>query len=248
MLIIPAIDLKNGQCVRLKQGRMEEATVFGDDPGAMALHWKNQGARRLHVVDLDGAFAGELVNHAAISAISKACPQLPLQLGGGIRTLQTLEQIFALGVNYAIIGSQAIKQPDFVAVACKTFPERILIGLDAKEGQVAIHGWAEVMKDSSVIEWAKRFEQMGVAGIIYTDIGRDGMLQGLNIEATHALARATHLPIIASGGLSQLADIEALAQDAPDNILGTIAGRALYENKFSLEQAQVLADQLSEDR
>lgn len=248
MLIIPAIDLKNGQCVRLKQGRMEDATVFGDDPGAMALHWKNQGARRLHVVDLDGAFAGQLVNHAAIAAISKACPQLPLQLGGGIRTLQTLEQIFALGVNFAIIGSQAIKQPDFVAVACKTFPERILIGLDAKDGQVAIHGWAEVMKDSSVIEWAQRFEQMGVAGIIYTDIGRDGMLQGLNIAATHALARATHLPIIASGGLSQLADIEALAQDAPDNILGTIAGRALYENKFSLEQAQMVADQLSEDR
>ncbi len=246
MLIIPAIDLKNGQCVRLKQGRMDDATIFGDDPGAMALQWKNQGARRLHVVDLDGAFAGQLVNQAAITAIINACPQLPIQLGGGIRTLQSLEQIFALGVNYAIIGSQAIKQPDFVAVACKTFPERILIGLDAKDGQLAIHGWAEVMTGSSVIDWAKRFEQMGVAGIIYTDIGRDGMLQGLNIEATHALARATRLPIIASGGLSQLADIEALAQGAPDNILGTIAGRALYENKFSLEQAQAMADRLSE--
>jgi phosphoribosylformimino-5-aminoimidazole carboxamide ribotide isomerase len=245
MLIIPAIDLKNGQCVRLKQGRMEDATVFGDDPGAMAKHWKNQGARRLHIVDLDGAFAGKLVNQAAIESIIKACPHLPLQLGGGIRTLQTLEQIFALGVNYAIIGSQAIKQPDFVAAACKAFPERIIIGLDAKDGQVAIHGWAEVLADSSVIDWAQRFEQMGVISIIYTDIGRDGMLQGLNIEATHALARATRLPIIASGGLSQLADIEALAADAPANILGTIAGRALYENKFSLEQAQMIADQLS---
>lgn len=245
MLVIPAIDLKNGQCVRLKQGRMEDATVFSDDPGAMALHWKNQGARRLHIVDLDGAFAGKLVNEQAITAITRACPQLPLQLGGGIRIMQTLEQIFALGVNYAIIGSQAIKQPDFVAVACTAFPERIWVGLDAKDGQVAIHGWAEVIKDSSVIEWAQKFEQMGVAGIIYTDIGRDGMLQGLNVQATQELARATHLPIIASGGLNQLSDLEALAADAPANLIGSIAGRALYENHFTLAAAQELADQFS---
>ncbi len=245
MQLIPAIDLKNGQCVRLKQGLMNQATVFSDRPAETALHWKEQGARRLHLVDLDGAFAGEPRNLQAIRDILAAVSSdIPVQLGGGIRDLHTIEKYLGLGLQDVIIGTAAVKNPDFVRQACREFAGHIIVGLDAKEGMVAIDGWA-VVTEHHVNDLAKRFENDGVNAIIYTDIGRDGMMSGVNIEATVRLAQAVDIPIIASGGLTDLEDIRALAQAAQHGVAGAITGRAIYEGSIDFAQAQKLADSLT---
>ncbi|HID46810.1 MAG TPA: 1-(5-phosphoribosyl)-5-[(5-phosphoribosylamino)methylideneamino]imidazole-4-carboxamide isomerase, partial [Chromatiaceae bacterium] len=211
MLLIPAIDLKDGQCVRLKQGRMEDDTVFSDQPVDMAGRWVEAGARRLHLVDLNGAFAGEPVNGDAIRAIAAKYPDLPIQVGGGIRDEATIEAYLKAGVSYCIIGTQAVKEPEFVARACASFPGCIIVGLDAKDGMVAINGWAEIT-DQEVTGLAKRFENDGVSAIVYTDIGRDGMMTGCNVEATATLANAINIPVIASGGITDLRDIQSLCK------------------------------------
>ncbi|WP_456375083.1 1-(5-phosphoribosyl)-5-[(5-phosphoribosylamino)methylideneamino]imidazole-4-carboxamide isomerase [Thiolapillus sp.] len=243
MLLIPAIDLKDGQCVRLKQGRMEDDTVFSDQPVDMARRWVEAGARRLHLVDLNGAFAGEPVNGDAIRAIAASYPDLPIQVGGGIRDEATMEAYLKAGVSYCIIGTQAVKEPEFVARACQAFPGHVIVGLDAKDGMVAINGWAEVT-DQEVTALAKRFEKDGVSAIVYTDIGRDGMMTGCNVEATTALANAINIPVIASGGITNLRDIEALCQAKTSNIMGAITGRAIYEGSLDFAQGQKLADEL----
>ncbi len=244
MLLIPAIDLKDGQCVRLKQGRMDDDTVFSDNPVDMAGRWVAAGARRLHLVDLNGAFAGEPVNGEAIRAIAAQYPDLPIQVGGGIRDEATIEAYLKAGVSYCIIGTQAVKTPEFVARACKTFPGHVIVGLDAKEGKVAINGWAEVT-DQEVTELARRFEDDGVSSIVYTDIGRDGMMTGCNVEATARLANAIHIPVIASGGITNLHDIKALCAADTHNIVGAITGRAIYEGTLDFAEGQKLADELS---
>ncbi len=243
MLLIPAIDLKDGRCVRLRQGRMDDETVFSDDPVEMAARWVEAGARRLHLVDLNGAFAGEPVNGGVIRAIAEAYPDLPIQVGGGIRDEQTIAAYLEAGVDFAIIGTQAVKEPEFVARACAAFPGHIIVGLDAKDGMVAIDGWATVT-DHKVTDMARRFEQDGVSAIVYTDIGRDGMLSGPNVEATAALARAVDIPIIASGGITNIDDIRALCEAAEAGITGAITGRAIYEGTLDLAEGQVLADSL----
>lgn len=244
MLVIPAIDLKDGHCVRLKQGRMEEATDYGADPVAMAKRWVDAGARRLHLVDLNGAFAGEPVNADAVTAIAKAYPDLPIQIGGGIRSRETIQRYFDAGVSYVIIGTQAVKQPEFVTEMARKFGDRILVGLDANEGWVATDGWAET-SNIRAVDLARRFAADGVGAIIYTDIARDGMMQGVNVEATAQLARDGGLPVIASGGVTDLRDIQALADAARhDAIIGTVAGRALYEDSLDLGEAQALCDGL----
>lgn len=246
MLVIPAIDLKDGQCVRLRQGRMEDSTVFSDDPVAMARHWQEQGARRLHLVDLNGAFAGEPVNGGVVSDIASACPDLPLQIGGGIRDLDTIDHYLRMGVSYVIIGTQAVKNPPFVKAACERFPGRIIVGLDAKDGYVATDGWAEV-SELHVIDLAAKFADAGVEAIIYTDIARDGMMQGVNVEATVALAAASSIPVIASGGVSRMEDIRGLKEVANTatgaGIMGAITGRAIYEGALDLREAQQYCDQ-----
>ncbi|MES9823728.1 MAG: 1-(5-phosphoribosyl)-5-[(5-phosphoribosylamino)methylideneamino]imidazole-4-carboxamide isomerase [Candidatus Thiodiazotropha endolucinida] len=244
MLLIPAIDLKDGQCVRLRQGRMEDDTVFSDNPLEMAMRWVEEGARRLHLVDLNGAFAGEPVNGSAIRSIANAYPDLPIQVGGGIRDEATIEAYLGAGVSYCIIGTQAVKEPEFVARACKAFPGHVIVGLDAISGMVAINGWAEVT-DQEVTELARRFQDAGVSAIVYTDIGRDGMLSGPNIEATAALANAITIPVIASGGITRIGDIEALCNADTTNIMGAITGRAIYEGTLDLATGQKLADELS---
>lgn len=245
MLLIPAIDLKDGQCVRLRQGLMDDATVFSSDIVAMAERWVNQGARRLHMVDLNGAFEGKPVNGDAVYQVRKAYPDLPIQIGGGIRDLATIEAYLNAGVSYCIIGTQAVHNPEFVAQACKAFPGHIMVGLDAKDGYVAINGWAEVT-DHLVSDLGKQFEDDGVEAIIYTDIGRDGMMQGVNIEATQALARALRIPVVASGGITNLEDIKALADIERDGVVGAITGRAIYEGTLNLAEGQALADTLSQ--
>jgi len=246
MLVIPAIDLKDGQCVRLRQGRMEDSTVFSDDPVKTAGHWRAQGARRLHLVDLNGAFAGAPVNGAIVEAIARAYPDLPLQIGGGIRDLQTIESYLNVGVSYVIIGTQAVRHPPFVAEACKAFPGRIIVGLDAKDGWVATDGWAEV-STVNVVDLARQFADDGVEAIIYTDIARDGMMQGINLEATLRLARASSIPVIASGGVSRMEDIRELLKlartDTGAGIMGAITGRAIYEGALDLAAAQQVCDQ-----
>ncbi|MEW8692057.1 MAG: 1-(5-phosphoribosyl)-5-[(5-phosphoribosylamino)methylideneamino]imidazole-4-carboxamide isomerase [Candidatus Thiodiazotropha endolucinida] len=244
MLLIPAIDLKDGQCVRLRQGRMEDDTVFSDNPPEMAMRWVEEGARRLHLVDLNGAFAGEPVNGNAIRSIANVYPELPIQVGGGIRDEATIEAYLGAGVSYCIIGTQAVKEPEFVARACKAFPGHVIVGLDAISGMVAINGWAEVT-DQEVTELARRFQDAGVSAIVYTDIGRDGMLSGPNIEATAALANAITIPVIASGGITHIGDIEALCNADTTNIMGAITGRAIYEGTLDLATGQKLADELS---
>lgn len=242
MQLIPAIDLKDGQCVRLKQGLMNEATVFSDSPAQMAQHWQQQGARRLHLVDLNGAFAGEPKNFPAIKEILAAvASEMPVQLGGGIRDLQTIEKYLDLGLTDVIIGTAAVKNPDFVRQACREFPNHIIVGLDAKEGRVAIDGWATVT-EHHVIDLSKQFEDDGVNSIIYTDIGRDGMMSGVNIEATVKLAQAVNIPIIASGGLTNLDDVRALCEVAHQGVAGAITGRAIYEGSIDFAQAQQQAD------
>ncbi|MDG4811395.1 1-(5-phosphoribosyl)-5-[(5-phosphoribosylamino)methylideneamino]imidazole-4-carboxamide isomerase [Hydrogenovibrio sp. 3SP14C1] len=244
MLLIPAIDLKDGECVRLRQGLMDDATVFSGDIVAMAERWVNEGARRLHMVDLNGAFEGKPVNGDAVYQVREAFPDLPIQIGGGIRDLETIEAYLKAGVSYCIIGTKAVHNPEFVAEACKAFPDHIMVGLDAKEGMIAINGWAEVT-DHNVIELGKQFEDDGVEAIIYTDIGRDGMMQGVNIEATQHLAKALNIPIIASGGITNLDDIRALATIEQDGVNGAITGRAIYEGSLDFKEGQALSDELS---
>ena len=244
MLLIPAIDLKDGRCVRLRQGRMDDETVFADDPVQMAGRWVAAGARRLHLVDLNGAFAGEPVNGAAIRAIAAAHPDLPIQVGGGIRDEATIAAYLEAGVQWCIIGTQAVKEPEFVARACRAFPGHIIVGLDAKEGQVAIKGWAEIT-DHRVADLARRFQDDGVSAIVYTDIGRDGMMTGPNVEATRALAAAIRIPVIASGGITHLDDIRALCAVAASGITAAITGRAIYEGTLDFAAGQRLADELA---
>jgi phosphoribosylformimino-5-aminoimidazole carboxamide ribotide isomerase len=242
MLIIPAIDLKDGACVRLRQGRMDEATVFGNDPLAMATRWVQEGARRLHLVDLNGAFAGEPVNAAAVRAITGAFPELPVQIGGGIRSRDTAARYLDMGVRWVIIGTQAVKDPDFVAALCAEFPGHVIVGIDARDGMVATEGWAEVSAVRAV-DLAQRFREAGVSAIVYTDIARDGMLSGVNLEATRELAEQGGIPVIASGGVATLADVQALAAIEKTGICGAITGRAIYEGTLDLRAAQAWCDQ-----
>lgn len=244
MLLIPAIDLKEGQCVRLRQGRMDDDTVFSNDPVAVAGRWVNEGAKRLHLVDLDGAFAGEPKNAEVVKNIRAAYPNLPIQVGGGIRTLAIAQTYIDAGVSFIIIGTQAVREPEFVAELCRQFPGKIIVGLDAKNGKVAIEGWAEA-SDLDAIELAKTFEGQGVSAIVYTDISRDGMMQGVNVEATAALASAISIPVIASGGVTDIRDIERLCGVIDSGVSGTIIGRALYEETISLIEAQQLVEKLS---
>lgn len=247
MLIIPAIDLKDGQCVRLKQGLMEETTVFSEDPVTMASQWAQEGARRLHVVDLNGAFAGTPINRTVVNDISANYPGLPVQIGGGIRNLDTIESYVIAGVSWVIIGTAAVETPEMVAEACKEFPGKIIVGLDAKDGLVATDGWAKVT-DIKATELAKRFEQDGIESIIYTDIARDGMMNGVNVEQTLGMANASTVPIIASGGITNIDDIEALLEVADAGIMGAITGRAIYEGTLDLAQAQSLSDSKSQQQ
>lgn len=245
MLLIPAIDLKDGQCVRLKQGEMDAVTVFSDDPAAMAREWVKRGARRLHLVDLNGAFAGTPKNEAAIRAILKEIDgAIPVQLGGGIRDLDTIERYLDAGIQYVIIGTAAVKNPDLLRDACAAFSGHILVGLDAKDGKVATDGWAK-LTGHDVVDLAKKFEDYGVEAVIYTDIGRDGMLTGVNVDATARLARAIRIPVIASGGLATMADVEALCEVTGDGIMGAITGRAVYQGTLDFVAAQKRADELS---
>ena len=244
MLLIPAIDLKDGHCVRLKQGDMDDATVFSEDPAAMARHWLAQGARRLHLVDLNGAVAGKPKNEAVIKSITAAVgDDIPVQLGGGIRDLDTIEACLDGGLSYVIIGTAAVKNPGFLHDACVAFPGHIIVGLDAKEGKVATDGWSK-LTGHDVVDLGKKYEDYGVESIIYTDIGRDGMLSGINIEATVRLAQALTIPVIASGGLSNLDDIKALCAVEGEGVVGTIAGRAIYDGSLDFAAAQKLADEL----
>ncbi len=245
MLLIPAIDLKDGKCVRLKQGAMDKTTVFSDDPAAMAKRWLKLGARRLHVVDLNGAAAGRPKNEPAIKAITEAAgDKLPIQLGGGIRDLDTIEKLLDSGVSYVIIGTAAVKTPGFLHEACTAFPGHVMVALDAKDGKVAVDGWSK-LTGHEVLDLAKKFQDYGVEAIIYTDIGRDGMLTGVNIEATVALARGITAPVIASGGINGLDDIKSLCAVEHEGIAGAITGRAIYEGKLDFAKAQKLADELS---
>jgi phosphoribosylformimino-5-aminoimidazole carboxamide ribotide isomerase len=245
MLLIPAIDLKDGKCVRLQQGDMNASTTFGEDPAAMARRWLDAGARRLHLVDLNGAFAGKPVNEPAIRSILKEVGnQIPVQLGGGIRDLDTIERYLDDGINTIIIGTAAVKSPGFLKDACTAFGGHIIVGLDAKDGLVATDGWSK-LTGHAVIDLARKFEDYGVEGVIYTDIGRDGMLTGINIEATVKLAQALKIPVIASGGLSDIADIERLCAVAFEGISGVICGRAIYTGALDFTAAQARADALA---
>ncbi len=243
MLVIPAIDLKDGKCVRLRQGRMEDETVFGDDPVEVAQRWVDAGARRLHMVDLNGAFAGKPVNAGAIKAVAEAFPELPIQVGGGIRDEDTVAAYLEAGVRYAIIGTKAVSAPHFINDLCLEFPGHILVGLDAKDGRIAIDGWSK-LSHHSAIDMARRFEQDGVEAIVFTDIGRDGMMSGVNVESTVKLAQSISIPVIASGGITNMNDIRALCEVSDEGIMGAITGRALYEGTLDLAAAQKLADEL----
>jgi len=242
MLLIPAIDLKDGHCVRLRQGLMEDSTVFSEDPVAMAGQWVEAGARRLHIVDLDGAFAGKPKNADVIHEIADRYPDLTIQLGGGIRDEDTIAGYLDAGVNFLIIGTQAVKEPHFVAEVCAEFPTHIIVGLDAKDGKVATEGWSKLSKHD-VIDMAKRFENDGVEAIIYTDISRDGMMKGVNVDATVKMAQAVTIPIIASGGITDMDDVKALSAVADEGIMGAITGRAIYEGTIDLKQAQTWLDE-----
>ncbi|MEJ2059947.1 MAG: 1-(5-phosphoribosyl)-5-[(5-phosphoribosylamino)methylideneamino]imidazole-4-carboxamide isomerase [Gammaproteobacteria bacterium] len=241
MLLIPAIDLKEGKCVRLRQGRMDDSTVFSDDPVAVAKRWVEAGAERLHLVDLDGAFAGRPKNMAVIERIVTAFPEIPIQAGGGIRDADTVQSYLDAGVQYTIIGTRAVSEPHFVNDLCLEFPGHIIVGLDAKDGKVAIDGWSK-LSQHDVIDMARHFETDGVSAIIYTDISRDGMMQGLNVEATVRLAQAVHIPVIASGGVTSLDDIRALLAVEDEGIDGVILGRALYEGGIDLAEARALVE------
>jgi phosphoribosylformimino-5-aminoimidazole carboxamide ribotide isomerase len=245
MLIIPAIDLKDGHCVRLKQGSMADATVFSEDPAAMARLWKQKGARRLHLVDLNGAFAGKPKNEEAVKAVIKALgDDVPVQLGGGIRDMDTIERYLDDGISYIIIGTAAVKTPGFLHDACYAFPGHIMVALDARDGKVAVDGWSK-MTGHDVIDLAKKFQDYGVEAIIHTDIGRDGMMTGVNLKATVDLAKQLSVPVIASGGITDLKDVKALCEAEAEGITGAITGRAIYEGTLDFVEAQKLADQLT---
>jgi phosphoribosylformimino-5-aminoimidazole carboxamide ribotide isomerase len=239
MLLIPAIDVKGGRCVRLRQGRMDDVTEFSDDPVAMATRWIEAGAKRLHVVDLDGAVVGRPVNAGVVQAIARKFPAIPIQIGGGIRDEDSVQAYLEAGVQYVIIGTKAISAPHFVNDLCLEFPGHIIVGLDAKDGKLAIKGWSK-LSNHDVIDIAQRFEQDGVTAIVYTDISRDGMLTGVNIAATVGVARAVNIPIIASGGVTHLDDVKSLCEVAEEGIAGVIIGRALYEGSIDLADAQAL--------
>lgn len=241
MLIIPAIDLKDGLCVRLKQGVMEDSTVFSDNPVDMARRWVREGCRRLHLVDLNGAFEGKPVNGDVVKAIAKDNPKLPIQIGGGIRSGESIEAYLQAGVSFVIIGTKAVKEPKFVTAMCKQFPGRIIVGIDAKDGLVATEGWAEVSSVKAT-DLAKQFAHDGVSAIVYTDIARDGMMQGVNVEATLTMARASPIPVIASGGITNMDDIRALKAVAEHGIEGAITGRAIYEGTLNVKEAQKYCD------
>lgn len=245
MLIIPAIDLKDGHCVRLKQGDMDASTVFSEDPGATAKHWLDQGCKRLHLVDLNGAFAGKPVNEGAVKSIVSAIGgKIPIQLGGGIRDLDTIERYLDDGIDFVILGTAAVRNPGFLHEACDAFPGQVIVGLDAKDGKVAVDGWSK-LTGHDVIDIGKKYEDFGVSSIIYTDIGRDGMMTGVNIEATVALAQALTIPVIASGGVTNLDDVRKLCAVESEGVIGTITGRAIYEGSLDFAAAQALADELS---
>ncbi len=244
MLLIPAIDLKDGQCVRLRQGDLGDATIFSEEPAAMAAQWLEQGARRLHLVDLNGAVAGKPKNLTAIQAIlDELNDEIPVQIGGGIRDLDTIESYLDMGLSYAIIGTAAVKDPGFLRDACSAFPGNIIVGLDARDGKVATDGWSKLTKHD-ILDIARKFEDYGCEAIIYTDIGRDGMLTGVNIDATVNLARHVSIPIIASGGVTNLDDIRALCGVEHEGVEGAILGRSIYEGTLDFGAAQQLADEL----
>ena len=246
MLLIPAIDLKDGHCVRLKQGDMDQSTIFGEDPAAMARRWVDAGARRLHLVDLNGAFAGKPKNLAAIKAILKEVgDDIPVQLGGGIRDLDTIERYIDGGLRYVIIGTAAVKNPGFLQDACTAFGGHIIVGLDARDGKVATDGWSK-LTGHEVVDLGKKFQDWGVESIIYTDIGRDGMLSGINIDATVKLAQALTIPVIASGGLGSMQDIEQLCAVESEGVQGVICGRAIYSGDLDFAAAQARADELAD--
>jgi len=245
MLLIPAIDLKDGKCVRLQQGDMKASTTYGEDPAAMARRWLDAGARRLHLVDLNGAFSGRPVNEAAVKAILREVgDEIPVQLGGGIRDLDTIERFLDDGLSYVIIGTAAVKSPGFLKDACTAFGGHIIVGLDARNGRVATDGWSK-LTGHEVVDLALKFQDYGVEGVIYTDIGRDGMLTGINIEATVKLAQALTIPVIASGGLSGLSDIEKLCAVEFEGIEGVICGRSIYNGDLDFAAAQARADELA---
>ncbi|MCC5858765.1 MAG: 1-(5-phosphoribosyl)-5-[(5-phosphoribosylamino)methylideneamino]imidazole-4-carboxamide isomerase [Ectothiorhodospiraceae bacterium] len=241
MLLIPAIDLKDGKCVRLRQGNMDDETVFSDDPVAMAARWVEAGSRRIHIVDLDGAVQGFPVNADIIGRIAEAFPGVEIQIGGGIREFDTIQTYLDVGVDYVIIGTQAVRAPRFVDDACLEFPGHIIVGLDARDGKVAVEGWSKLSRHDAA-DMARRFEEAGVEAIVFTDIGRDGMMRGVNTGATRELARQVDIPIIASGGVSSLEDVRALCEAEVDGVSGAIIGRALYEGKLDLAEAQKLAN------
>ena len=241
MLIIPAIDLKDGQCVRLRQGLMEDTTVFSNDPAQMAAQWVEQGARRLHLVDLNGAFEGKPVNAESVNEITKTFPDLPVQIGGGIRDMAIANAYIEAGISFLIIGTMAVTHPQFVSQLCREFPGKVIVGLDANNGLVATEGWAK-QTDLHVVDLAKRFEQDGVSSIVYTDIARDGMMQGVNYQATADLAKQTSIDVIASGGITNIDDIQNLLSVAHHGIGGAITGRAIYEGTLDFKKAQELCD------
>ena len=241
MILIPAIDLKEGKCVRLRQGRMEDETIFSDNPVEVATRWVNEGAKRLHLVDLDGAFAGKPVNANVVHDIAEAHPDLIIQVGGGIRDEDTIQAYLNAGVQYVIIGTKAVNVPHFVSDVCAEFPGHIIVGLDAKDGKVAIDGWSKLSKHD-IIDLAQHFENDGVDSIIYTDIGRDGMMKGVNVEATAKLARAISIPVIASGGITTIDDIKELGKVSDDGIMGAITGRAIYEGTLDFAEGEKLAE------
>ncbi len=245
MLLIPAIDLKDGKCVRLKQGRMDDDTVYSDDPLAVAARWIDAGARRLHIVDLDGAVAGRPTNSRTIHAITKRFPDVPIQVGGGIRDEDGIQEYLDAGVRYVILGTKAVTAPHFVSDVCVEFPGHIIVGLDVRGGKVAIEGWSKLSRHDAV-DLAQHYEQDGVAAIVFTDISRDGMMAGLNIEATVAFAQELSIPVIASGGITNLDDIRALCAAEPEGVTAAITGRAIYEGALDLAEAQTLADKLSD--
>ena len=244
MLLIPAIDIKDRKCVRLREGRMDTATVFSDDPVAMATRWVEAGARRLHIVDLDGAFAGEPKNAGVIRDIVQAHPDLPVQVGGGIRDEETVEAYIQAGVRFVILGTKAITTPHFVADLCVEFPAHVIVGLDARDGRLAVDGWSK-LSHHDLHDLARQFERDGVEAFVFTDISRDGMMSGVNVEATAGLAREVSIPVIASGGIRDLDDIRALCAVADDGVGAAITGRAIYEGTLDFAEAQKLADELA---
>lgn len=243
MLLIPAIDIKDGRCVRLRQGRMDQETVYGENPLEIARRWVDVGARRLHIVDLDGAIAGKPENADIIHEIAEACPEIPIQVGGGIRNEDTIQTYLDVGVTYVIVGTKAVTTPHFVSDICLEFPGHIIVGLDARNGKLATNGWSK-LSHHGVVDMARRFEEEGVAAIIFTDISRDGMMNSINIDATLELCREVTVPVIASGGISTLDDIRALCKVAVEGVAGAITGRALYEGTLDFAAAQKLADEL----